>query len=390
MRTLFNGGFRDGVVQLTQYRSVLAITLVLLVVGAHFVLSAVVRGEENSQIIKNSQEEIAQNEVKKSPPRKVKMMTVGADMSVGVRAEVVKKNIVTIVAQTAGVVRSVDVSSGARVWAGSRLMRLGDTYVGASVANINAGLAMQIAQTQSEITHKTERNIDILRKNLNKTNSDGVSMSRRDLSMSKRNAQIAQFNVDANRARGAVSANMMRPASPIGGTVERVLVRVGQVVSPGTPLAVVRGAKSNTELVINLTKSIAGKVDIAQPVAIEIGEQKHFAQITHISTDGVGGVFVATVKLNNVGLIAQIADGDFLDTQITLIGGGDGHIIPLDAVRMSDGGAIVFVNDNGIAKAQTVNIGGVIGSLVTVTGLSQFAQIILDRNVIAGQAVEVK
>jgi multidrug efflux pump subunit AcrA (membrane-fusion protein) len=206
--------------------------------------------------------------------------------------------------------------------------------------------------------------------------------------------------LEASRLQLAIAKvveGMSYPAAPLSGTVQRVLVDVGQAVNPGTPLLVIAGdeAQGSTVAVAYVSGELARKISRVEESRIHINADTYYdAAPDFISTEAVSGslygVFFTVPSMYS----ALIPDAGYITVDIP-VGyvqtGAAVPFIPIDSVYQTKNDNYVFVEKDGLAKSRSVTLGEVFGSFVEIRkGLGVSDRVILDRTVISGDRVSGK
>lgn len=192
----------------------------------------------------------------------------------------------------------------------------------------------------------------------------------------------------------AVAEGLMYPASPLAGTVERINIREGQLVNPGTELATVVSPNGKTTAVLLVPQAIARTMydDVASTLIIN-GQEVSVAP-SHIATEATDGQLYAVTYEIPAEQARYLTDGEYISVQVPI--GAEPRIpgdplIPIDAVYQNQEKAYVLVANRGKAEARTVILGNVYGSYVeALKGLKNTDQVILNRNVIAEDKVAIR
>lgn len=189
---------------------------------------------------------------------------------------------------------------------------------------------------------------------------------------------------------------MMYPAAPFNGTVERVFVKVGEQVNPGTELMVLtQDIESDpTTAVAFVSSEIARKVSRTEPSIIHIGQDTVKQLPSFITHDAIQGPLYGVFFTIPDEFAGKLTEKGSIQIEIPL-GYADSTsiapFVPIDAVYQTKDQSYVFVASNGIAEAKPIVLGAVYGSFVAVeNGLSDKDQVIVDRNVIAGDSVSTQ
>lgn len=186
----------------------------------------------------------------------------------------------------------------------------------------------------------------------------------------------------------------MYPSSPIAGTVDRVFVKVGDSISPGTTLASISGFNQHAQVLVSVTENIAKNISALEPSILYVGNEEIKMNPSYVSKDATNGVLYSVIFDLDDSLTSKLTNETFTNVKIP-IGVGDttniDPFIPLDSVVQTQEEAFVYIADNkGIAKVKKIFLGQIQGRFVEVlSGLPKEAQVILDRNVIEGDKVKV-
>ncbi|MBI4130522.1 hypothetical protein HY468_04350 [Candidatus Roizmanbacteria bacterium] len=224
------------------------------------------------------------------------------------------------------------------------------------------------------------------------------------------NLEIARLNFLLTQAAEAT----MFPVAPFVGTVERIQVNVGQMVSPGTPLITFSGRQQSASIEVLVPQDIADGINRAEPSILSFGHQQIETTPYHVSSEPTNGrlfsvlytlpeAFVRTPTFeetsNQKGAPALIAathvtNGQLISVDIP-VGSAQSStsmpFVPLDAVYQTEQDAAIYAVVDGIAQSRTVTLGQVYGSYVQVlSGITGDTDVIVDRSVVAGEKVELQ
>jgi RND family efflux transporter MFP subunit len=201
------------------------------------------------------------------------------------------------------------------------------------------------------------------------------------------NKEVTQLQ--ANLAE--VSAATMYPASPFAGTVQRIYVRVGQLVSPGTVLAEISGTDASTQAIVTVPATVAQQISKIEPTIIHIGNQTYSVRPTYISTEATDGALYTITYPIPDDAKAITTDGDYVNVDIPVGMANTSAavpFVPLDAIYQTQDKNYLLVVKNGKAETREVTLGNVFGSYAQIeTGLNPGDQVILDRSIVAGDKV---
>ncbi len=206
------------------------------------------------------------------------------------------------------------------------------------------------------------------------------------------NREISLLNLRLSQIQEA----LMYPASPVKGRVERIHVKEGQFVNPGQVLATVTGNANGANALVYVSGRIAQGVSNLEPSTLRTNGKSISVYPAYISGEPTEG------SLHSI--LFRIPDehaGDFGNEQILTvempIGMADTNsvmpYVPLDAVYRTESESYIFMvssSEPPKAESRKVEIGNVAGEYVEVkTGLKRGDQVIVDRNVVAGDELSV-
>ncbi len=228
-----------------------------------------------------------------------------------------------------------------------------------------------------------------------------LSTLQKDIAIKQLEIQEKALDLSRDVARlqyqlAQVQAATMAPSAPFNAVVQRVNVKVGQAVQPGTPLIVLSQAIEEDPIVAiaYVPREIAQKVSYMEPSILTVGNFEYEAYPSYVTQDAINGSLYGVYfpipdmyhqQVTNDGYITvQIPVGMF-DT------GSAVPFIPLDSVYQTETDTYVFVAKDKKAVTKPIKLGNVIGSFVEVeSGLASGDMIILDRSIVGGDPVSFK
>lgn len=412
----------------------------------------------------------------RSQPKKVEIYHIGEAAKISLQGEVKKDGVITIVAQTPGIVSSVNVADGASVKKGTVLVSLASNYQGGNAASLQRQLAgltysntKSTFDTQTEIIKKQRETValqtdnsdklrDITQVSINDTrdllnlNTNIINQIKQNITaLQNNNASpsdilalqqvLSQVQSGTNQLSSALRANeyssnetnapvqienvnrdiaskqldiqekslkmsleaagislrlaqvqeaSMYPAAPFQGTVQKIHVKIGENVNPGTPLVTFTGDSGGVVIDVKAPKEIAEKVSKIDPAEISVDGRKIDAVPSYISTDATDGQLYSIIFTLGDEYKSFFTDKSYVAVNLRTGQMIDGPIpyIPVDSVFQTQDEAYVFVVENGKAKSKKVVLGDVTGGYVVVEkGLKNSDKVILNRTVIEGDPV---
>lgn len=190
-----------------------------------------------------------------------------------------------------------------------------------------------------------------------------------------------------------ISESIMFPSAPYAGVVERVFVRTGQTVNPGTPLLTITGNVKNLTAIVLVNQNLAQNISSTDTSTIQVGNKQIESTPSYVSSEATDGNLYSVIYELPESLEKLVTDGSFVNIEIpvgTPDTGSTIPFIPIDSVFQSQEKSEVFVVDKDKAASREVILGDVFGSYVEVkSGLDSGDQVILNRNVVSGEQVRI-
>ncbi|HVZ58990.1 MAG TPA: HlyD family efflux transporter periplasmic adaptor subunit, partial [Patescibacteria group bacterium] len=188
-----------------------------------------------------------------------------------------------------------------------------------------------------------------------------------------------------------VQESLMHPAAPFAGTVERINVQVGENVSSGTVIATLASSDQTTTAVVRAPEKIASQISRVQPSILHLPDRSISLTPSYVSTVATDGQLYSILYTLPSGITSP-TDGEYISVDVPVgvaMTNGLDPYVPLDSVFESQNESTVFLLQNDKAVARKVQLADVYGQYVSVVqGLHDGDQIILDRNVVAGDRVK--
>ena len=418
-------------------------------------------------------------------PKQVSVYSIGESPKVQVSAKIEKSGVVTMVAQTAGIVQFVNGAEGTSVSRGTQLFTLSTNYQGGTIPSVTRAIAQknkefvdasfdtqkQMIDARRDIANASDAQADDYRNITNKSIDDTktlISLNEEILSsldsqltylestnvggandgaiMEVKSAQsgvITGLNALKNGLRTSeytqnednaparisnlsreltnkqldietkalelnrelsglnlriaqISESLMYPSSPVAGVIERINVRVGDNVNPGTILATIKGNVTTSTAVALVSEDLAKHISRLEPGILIIGDLRVSVQPRHISSEPTDGILHSVVFTVPDEYRDALANKSYLTVELpvsTRKSTASVPFVPIDAVYQTQSDAFLFVASKSaegkfMVESKTVTLGPVIGSYVEILkGVSAADQVILDRTVSSGDAV---
>lgn len=423
-----------------------------------------------NQLLRTPEDEVATEQMIKQ----VEVFSIGQVPRIEVLAEVEKTGVITIVAQTPGIVSNIAVEPGAVVGRGTNVASLASNYYGGNALSVQRQLAkaqldnveesydlnIEVIQKQKELAELSETNEAELRElsaqSIEET-KDLISLNEQiierfdetintstisaeiaaaqqaksqyfssliqlrqalrnteyqtdeqnppaDLSQSQRDLTVKQLELQAKALElnkevsqlqyklARVNEAQMYPATPFSGEIERVHVREGEYVNPGTPLVTMYCDQLATRLVAKVSPDTATQLSKLEPAVISLGNtliELYPDFVSSVATDGSLHSVYFSLPPESAQLVTDQARVVISLPIGSVDASGAVPFIPIDAVHQSEQVSEVYLVKNDQVVAQVVQLGIVQGGFVEViAGVGSGDQIVMDRTVIKGQQVQ--
>jgi multidrug efflux pump subunit AcrA (membrane-fusion protein) len=97
-----------------------------------------------------------------------------------------------------------------------------------------------------------------------------------------------------------INEALMYPSSPFSGVVERIYVKEGQAINPGTPIAQISGDAQGLKAIAYLSREMAQSISQADPSNIILGKEVYTAVPFFVSTDATDGNLIIKFRMENL------------------------------------------------------------------------------------------
>ena len=215
-----------------------------------------------------------------------------------------------------------------------------------------------------------------------------------------KNLEIQEKSLEANKQisnlsllAAQISEAQMYPAAPFAATVERVHVRIGEAVNPGTVLITLNQTTDDIILNAEVTAATAKNLSKFEKSVIHIGNKTLELAPFYVSSEATNGQMYSVLYILGDEYKELFTDKSFVQIDIP-VGAPDTNsvvpFIPLDAIFQTQDESIVYIVKNDKAESKKVKLGEVQGRYVAVTdGIDTNDEIILSRTVVEGDQIRV-
>lgn len=221
--------------------------------------------------------------------------------------------------------------------------------------------------------------------------SKDIALKQLDLQRKALNLNVEVSKLNLTLAQ--INEAMMFPVSPVNGIIERIFVRQGQAVTPGTPLVQVSGSSESLIAVALLSGEMAEGISRAKVSTLHLGKETFDEVPFYVSNEATdGSLYTAHFQIPSE-YASLVTDKGYIVIEVPIDfpkTGSSVPFIPIDSVFQTQDQAFLFVAKSGKAESKKVSLGQVMGRFVEVSsGLKESDQVILNRNVIDGDPVRV-
>ena len=325
---------------------------------------------------KNESGEAEKKPQEKAPRVKVMEITASPfEKKINLVGMAKAKEEVVVSAEEGGVINKILFDKGDRVQKGSLLLRLDESTLKASLAEVEA--AHELEKFNYEKLHTLKKG--------------GGAVSGFDLENARLKSSAAAARADVMRTR----FGKLQIMSPIDGIVDQKLVEFGELVRPGTAVAKIINIgqiKVQAGIAEKEVKFVTRRSQ-AQLVFDAYGDTIYTGKVDYISTsaDPSNGTFMIEIPLLNKNKL--IKPGMFARIMLTKESCKACILVPQDSIIEGPTGKAIFIVDaKGKAKLQRVTPGETEGNRVVIEkGINEGDTIVIvgQRNLTDGEKVQV-
>jgi len=414
-------------------------------------------------------------------PKPVQIYTIGQAPKVTTQAQIQNSGVITIMAQSPGVIQTLNVKEGDQVTKNGNLISMSSNYAGGNAPAIQQSIAAKqlqltndtfntqkdLIQKQRDVANASRDNttqltdiskqsivdlqaigdlnqnmLDTIKQNLanleslpttpetqaailqakstqnqlqtaqnqvhqqvlnvqyqvNPSNpptqlsSLQKELTLKQLDIQEKSLQSSKDIAGLQVALAAINISLLHPTAPFPATVEKILVREGQSVNPGTPLLVLSGSQQNVTAVAKVPQTLARQISILEDSILHLGTTAVAVKPSFVSDVATDGLLYSVFYDIPAGYNNNLTDNDFITVEIP-VGVIDTTsavpFVPLDSIFQTQEHSYLYINQSGTVVSRTVETGDVLGSFVQIVkGLNQGDQVILNRNVVEGDRVQ--
>lgn len=258
---------------------------------------------------------------------------------------------VVISSEVAGRVESVLFEEGSPVEAGQVLVTLEDEKLRRQLAASDSVLEAARVRV-ANLERSFERQQRLVEQGL--VSEEEFEQVRTDLDAAR--AEMAQLQAQVELVREQLQDTEIR--APFAGTISERLVDPGAYVSPGDPLAHLYQLDP-LEISFSVPERFAGRIAEGQPVSVTTAaypDRSFDGQVSYLSPSIDEATRTLGVKARVPNLDKQLKPGAFATALVT-VGERKNPVVPSEALVATRTGYMVFVVEDGRARARDVETG---------------------------------
>ncbi len=220
----------------------------------------------------------------------------------------------------------------------------------------------------------------------------------KQLELQEKSMVLTRDISELNYKLARVSESMMYPSSPCPGVVERVHVKVGQSVAPGTLIATIKAEAGENTAIVLVPRDTAKQITLSEPSEFQVGQRRVMVYPRYISTEATDGTLYSILYSIPAQYGLNLTNGTSIPVSVS-IGSSkvvdDNLFIPLDSVYQTQDKAYVYIvkkdGEKTLADSVDVGLGEVQGRFVRVnSGITSSDSVIVSRSVQEGEEVRME
>jgi multidrug efflux pump subunit AcrA (membrane-fusion protein) len=202
--------------------------------------------------------------------------------------------------------------------------------------------------------------------------------------------EVARLQVLASQ----INESLYFPTSPFAAKIQRINIKVGQAVSPGTPLFTISAVEDPINAIVNLPHNLAASVSTAEPSVLRFGDSEIELLPRFVSTEATDGTLYAVIYTIPDLYSPELTEGGYVSVEIPVsspVSSSEVPFVPIDSVYQSTDKSFVFLANGEKVESREVELGVVFGRFVQIkNGLESGDKVIINRNVLAGDKIRIQ
>lgn len=274
-------------------------------------------------------------------------------------------------------------------------------YTATNSGSVNDS-AIQALKLQKVQLQSTTNSLNSSLRSLNYTTGDdnapaGIANITRELTQKQLDLQekTVELNVEVSHLQynsALINESLSYPAAPCAGIIEKVHVKFGQNVTPGTVLFTLSTNEKSAMAVALVSKDVALNVSKIEPSIIHSGGKTLSLLPSYVSAEATDGTLYSVYYALPEEYLSEYGQDSYLEVEIPVgysSTNSTDPFVPLDAVHQTQDESIIYVMQKGKAQAKQVQLGQVFGqSVEVISGLGPADQVILTRDILDDEPVK--
>lgn len=390
----------------------LCIMIILIAAGAIFAFKSIVLGgtKKSSSILAVNMNKVTVKVIKANTDTVVSNASFKASLEASEEGTVSNK--------VGGKVVQVSFENGQTVSAGQTLAKLDDTDIGNNIKASEAQLAAAEAQLRSAESSassaqigldKPQTNLETAQRNYDRTKAlfeqgavskvefetaeSSLKLAQTDLESAKASAESSRLAIETQRANiqtAQTNLNTLRESlqntvitAPTTGVLDGKNVTVGQYINVGTVLGKVKNI-SPIYAVIEVKESDLSYAKLGAKAKFKLSDkdsEEYDGVVKNIdgAADPASRVFKCKIEIDNKD--GKLKPGVFGNIKIATDENKKAITLPLKALGGSEGNYYIFINNNGVAKKQTITTGEISEDTVEIKSGVKDGDSVISTNV---------
>jgi RND family efflux transporter, MFP subunit len=371
--------------------------IILVAAGAIFAFKSIVLGgtKKSSYVLATNMNKVTVKAIKANTDTMLSNASFKASLEASEEGTVSNK--------VGGKVVQVSFENGQTISAGQTLAKLDDTDIRNSIKASEAQLAAAEAQLKSAQStassaqiglDKPQTNLETAQRNYDRTKAlfeqgavskvefenaeSALKLAQTDLQSAKASAESSRLSIETQRANiqtAQTNLNTLKESlqntvitAPTSGVLDGKNVTVGQYINLGTVLGKVKNI-SPIYAVIEVKESDLSYVKSGAKAKFKLSDKdstEYDGVVKSIdgAADATSRVFKCRIQIDNKD--GKLKPGVFGNIKIATDENKKSITLPLKALAGSEGNYYVFINNNGVAKKQTITTGEISGDTVEI------------------------
>ena len=190
-----------------------------------------------------------------------------------------------------------------------------------------------------------------------------------------------------------VSEAQFFPSAPFAAKIQRVHIKEGQAINPGTEIVTISAVEDPIKAIVSVPSDLVGSISTVEPSKVFLKNTTLSIKPDFVSTEATDGQLYSVIYTIPDEFTSDITEGGHIQIEVPITAGNGLNslpFIPLDSIYQTGDTSYVYVVNGDKVESKKVEIGNVFGRFVEVkSGIKNGDQVILNRNVTSGDKVKI-